>query len=566
MEQKKRKQQGFLEGSFILVFATVAVKLIGALFRIPLGSLLGETGMGYFSTAYDLYLPIYSLAMAGLPVAISKIVAEYITKHKYSDVRKTLIISRRTFWITGIAGFVVMMIAAYPFAKFTLNTGSLFGIFAIAPSILFCCIMSAYRGYYEGLRNMYPTAISSVIEALGKLILGYGFAWLVIQYFGEVTPTSLSYAAGAALMGISIGSLAGSIYLSAKYHFGKDNFTAEELVASGDPLSGKDTFNNLIRIAIPVMLSSLANTIGNLIDVAMVQRQLAGIVQDHPGVLSEIYAELINLRGLQESEIPNALYGSYKGYAFSVFNLVPTITSVLGVSALPVLTTSWTNGDKAAVKTDVELMLKTTSIICVPCGIGLMFMAKPVLQFLYPTQTVGVDIAAPMLAILGISAIFSGLMGPLNNMLQAVGRQDIPVKNMAVAATLKIVVNYILVQIPSINIMGAPIGTVVSHVYMAVGNYVCLVYFSKVKPSLLKIFIKPLIASLFCGGAARLCYVFLAEKLVSGRIATVISLVIAVFVYAIALICVRGIDKNDLKSMPMGEKLIKTLEKIKIIK
>ena len=156
MEQKKRKHQSFEYGAAILVVATMLVKVIGAVFKIPLSSLIGTLGFGYFSSAYDLFLPIYSLAMAGLPIAISRMVAENVAQKKFNDVRQTLRISRIAFLVTGAAGFVIMAVATFVFFKITGDGRTLPSILVIAPSILFCCVMSVYRGYYEGMRNMTP--------------------------------------------------------------------------------------------------------------------------------------------------------------------------------------------------------------------------------------------------------------------------------------------------------------------------------------------------------------------------------------------------------------------------
>ena len=185
--QNKRKQQSFEYGAIILIVATALVKIIGAIFKIPLSNLIGDLGFGYFSSAYDLFLPIYSLAMAGLPIAVSRIVAENIAVNRFKDVRQTLKIARKAFLVSGIVGFTMMLLLIYPFVKITDPTGkTIYSIFAIAPNLIFCCIMSTYRGYYEGLRNMYPTAFSNVIEALGKLILGYGFAFIVMKLTNNV--------------------------------------------------------------------------------------------------------------------------------------------------------------------------------------------------------------------------------------------------------------------------------------------------------------------------------------------------------------------------------------------
>lgn len=565
MEKPKRKPQSFLYGTFILLVATIICEFIGVVFRIPLVNLLGESGMGYFSTAYDLYLPIYALAMAGLPIAISRIVAEQITVHRYKDVRKTLKIAVRAFLITGIVSFIIMMIAAYPFVQITGNQGALPGILAIAPSLLMCCIMSAYRGYYAGLRNMYPTSISCIIESLCKLILGVGFAYLVIAHYGEVNATSSSYAAAACLFGITIGTVFGTFYLVLRHKVKGDGITAEELAASSNPIGTKQAVKNIIIIAIPVALGSLVSNVASLVDVTMVQRQLVGAVSLGGDTIKSMYSELISAKNLTDSEIPNALYGCYKGYAFSLYNLVPSITAALGVSALPVLASSWVEKNKLLIKKNIELMIKTTVLMAMPMGIGLSVMAMPIMNLLYSKQPLGVEVATPLLTILGIAAIFSGILAPLTNMLQAIGRQDIPVKNIAIGVVVKIVVNYILVGIPSINIIGAPIGTLACYVYIATANFVCLIKYSGVMPNLVKLIVKPLVASLICGAAAFATYSLFATH-ISNSISTVIALLVAAIIYVVAIVFLHAIDKEDIISLPNGEKIAKVLEIVGIIK
>ena len=290
MQENKRKQQSFEYGAIILLCSTLLVKIIGAIFKIPLSRLIGDLGFGYFDSAYQLFTPIYTLAMAGLPIAISRVVAERMQQQRYRDVRKTLRVTKRIFLITGISGFVIMLLLIYPFVRFTDPTGkTVYSLFAIAPSLLFCCIMSAYRGYYEGLRNMYPTAASDVIEALGKLILGYGFAYIVMKISGDV-----ALAAAGAMLGIMVGGAASATFLVLRYKFKGDGITDEELVAAPKTQSSKIIARTIIAIAIPVVLASLANSVSSLVDVSMVKWQLNNMMSEHAHEIREMYKSSIS--------------------------------------------------------------------------------------------------------------------------------------------------------------------------------------------------------------------------------------------------------------------------------
>lgn len=556
MEQKKRQHQSFEYGAAILVVATMLVKVIGAVFKIPLSSLIGTLGFGYFTSAYDLFLPIYSLAMAGLPIAISRMVAENVAKKQFNDVKQTLRISRIAFLVSGAVGFVIMAIATVVFFNITGDGRTLPSILVIAPSILFCCVMSVYRGYYEGMRNMTPTAVSNVIEALGKLILGLGFAFLVIKIRGDLTPETASLAAAGAMLGITVGTALGALYLVIK--FKKDNglISAEEYDASPLAKSGKQTLKILITIAIPIALGSLAQNVASLIDVTMVK----GLIADDAEIVKGIYSSLIGSEISTDADVANFLYG-VRGQAFTLFNLIPTITSVMGVSALPVLATSWTNGDRAEVKKNMSSIIKLTSLIALPAGVGLAFLGGPVMSLIYGTEE-AVLIGGPMLTVFGVAAVFSGLAMPLTNMLQAIGKQIVPVINIAIGAVVKIVVNFILVGNPEINILGSAIGTLCCYLYIAIANFICLVKFTKTMPNLVSGFVKPLVSALCCGMSALGVTVLLN----GGKIPTILGVAVAAMVYFVVLILLRGIDKEDVCAFPKGEKISKILEKLHIIR
>ena len=259
--------QSLVEGAAILTFGTILVKVIGAIFKIPLGNVIGEAGMGYFSAAYALYLPVYTLSAAGFPSALARQVAENIAMGRYKDARKVHRVAQRVFLITGILGFIAMAAGGFVYIRFV-DPDSIYSVLAMSPSVFFCCMMASYRGYYEGLRNMTPTAVSQVIEALGKLFIGLGLA-VAIMYYGEysfrtnltafgVTVNTLEeariasypYAAAGSLAGIALGSLAGLFYMILRNKRKGDEITPEELAASPAPRSTGYILRNFFSIGI----------------------------------------------------------------------------------------------------------------------------------------------------------------------------------------------------------------------------------------------------------------------------------------------------------------------------
>ena len=562
MAQAQRKQQSFEYGALILICSTALVKAIGAIFKIPLSNLIGDLGFGYFSSAYDLFTPIYTLAMAGLPIAISRVVAEHMANKRYNDVKGALSVTRKLFLVSGFVGFALMLLLIYPFVNLTDATGkTVYSLFAIAPALLSCCIMSTYRGYYEGLRNMYPTAVSDVTEALGKLILGYSFAYIVMKTTGDV-----ALAAAGAMLGITVGSAAAAAYLRLRYKIKGDAITEEELLNAPERMPSRAQAKAIILIAIPVVLASLANSVASLVDVSMVKWQLTNLMKENADIIREMYSSSIadynrNIvtEALSDAQIPTFLYG-IRGKAFTIYNLIPTITSVLGVSALPVIASAWSLKDKTMIKRNVESTIKLTAIISLPAGMGFLFVGDRIMQLMYSTVA-SEQIGGTMMRIYGIAAIFAGLAIPMTSMLQGIGKQVASLRNVAIGAGLKVIVNFIAVGIPTVNIKGAAIGTAVCYIYIFIAHLCTIIRATGIKPNIYKTIIKPFFAALGCGLAA-----FGASKLLSGRLGTIAAIFAAAVVYLGALVVINTFEDEDVLALPKGEKLLKIFKKLKIIR
>ena len=571
MSNLSRKPQSFLHGSLILIIATALVKIIGAIYKIPLYNILDDTGVGYYTTVYDLYTPMYTIAMAGLPIAISRIVAELISLEKYRDAKVAFKVAKRAMLVTGSIGFVLMCLLAYPYAL-QKNTLELIPcILCIAPCLLFCCVMSAYRGYYEGLRNMTPTAISQVIEAAGKLVFGLILAVVLLEITGSMT-----VAVCGALMGITLGTAASAGYLVIKYKkTAKTDITEEQLACSPEPNSNRQALKMVIAIALPIVLGSLVTQVTTLIDNLMITARLESAIIADEGYISNAYQGLIEFERLEylkdgkifdlAKDLPLILYGAHRGLAFSIYNLVPVLTSVLGVSAIPVLTTAWAKKDAPEVKSSIETVIRTTALVSFPAAFGLMALGSEAVALLYPAKIYTAPIAGTNLCILGVTALFAGLTAPTTSMLQAIGKQKIPLYNIAVGAVLKIVINFILVGTPEINIVGVPIGTAVCYGYICIMNIIMLRKYSGSRFDFVGSAFKPFVAALLCGASAFGTKLLVAKITDSNFVISVASIVIAVAVYVVFVILLKIIQKSDIISLPKGEKLLKVLEKLKVI-
>ena len=591
---KGKTQHNLLSGALILMVSTVMVKVIGAIFKIPLGNLIGMTGMGYYSAAYDIYAPIYTIAMAGLPIAVSKLVAESVAKGRFRDARSLLKVAKRTFFVTGLIGFLIIAVVAYPFTHYVTGAkDSVYSMLVVAPSMLFCCLMSCYRGYYEGVRNMNPTAVSQVIEALGKLVFGMALAYFIIkngiseynstgyvygelitdpgkiidnvflgQVYENVFNATLPYAAAGAIGGVTLGTVVGAIFLILRDKIYGDGITEQELENSIPALPDSKNFKRLMMFALPVVLGALAQNMASLVDLATVQRQLSTALNANSSALVASHGQALATVPLKD--VTSNLYGCYKGGAYSFYNLIPTITSMIGVSALPSLATAWAQEDKKMTKYNIEAVLRIVSIIALPVGLGISALSREILTIFYPSND-QVSIMSGLLFVLAISGVLAGVAMPVTSMLQAIGKQKIPVRNVLIGMGTKITLNFILVGIPEINIMGAAYSTLACYAVIVTLNIIALVRHSGVMPNLWSTLGKPIIAGVSSMITAMLSVNLLENVGVGLMTRTVISVGFAAIIYLFVLFALKTLTKDDIKLLPKGEKIAKVLAKFKLL-
>ncbi len=518
-------------GTIILLIANALVKVIGAVFKIPLTYILGPEGMGYFSTSYQMYTWMFIIATAGLPVAISKMVSESSARGNLEEVRSIFRVSFRLLASIGIVGSAVLFFGADFFAeKLLKNAGAANGIRAIAPSMLFVSLMSAYRGYFQGHQNMVPTAFSEVVEALGKLVVGFALAYIL-------SVKGMEIASAGAVFGVSCGSFLGFLILL--FIFAKKKKSDISSSSVKTVLPDRAYLKKLIKIAVPITIGASVFSLTSLIDMAMIMRRLqAG--------------------GFSQSEA-NILWGSYSGYAFPLFNLPPTLINAITVSIVPAVASAFAKKDYHMASSQSSKSLKITTLFSLPCAVGMSILSKPILNLVY-SQTH----ASETLEILSLAIVFVSLVLVTNAILQATGNVLVPVKNMLIGGVIKIVVNYILVANPGFNIKGAPIGTTLCYVVILALNLIDMKKRLNIRLGAVEIFFKPLFASIVMAASIILVNPFFENF--SRLAAALIPIVFGMIVYLIVLAIIKGINEDDLALFPKSETLIKTFRKLKIIR
>jgi len=551
-----QKKQTLEQGTFILLFASVLVKIISALFKIPLSSnlVLGDLGFGYFSAAHDLSTPIHTLAVSGFPVAIAKVIADYSASEKWEDANLAFKLSRKLLiWLSLLFVLLFLVIAVVIYFLNREISGSFYSYLFVIPSSVFCIVASSYRGSFEGRQQMTPVAISNVIEALCKLLLGLSFATIIIKLTGNA-----AFGAAAAMFGIFIGSLFSFLYLH--FYFKKHRpFPAEKSQTFIDNDYQNKLIKTILLISISMIISSLSGSIVTFIDSVTVRTQLTGLIAQNNDIMlrfADIVTEAKKSTGdvIDPSSLSTILYGiRSKGY--TMFNLIPMLTVMIGVGATPVITENFVKKNYSEMKTNVVSVLKISSIIAFPAGIAYLFLGNRIMTLLYG-NTASSYLGGKILALYGIAVIFIGLALPLGNVLLAINRRKAVLINIAIGVTVKLLLNLILCSFESINIFGSVISTVVCYLIIFTLHFIVLLKSVNLSGELKTAVVKPFFAAFVCVISAFL--VCLSGK---SHLITILSIIVAVVVYVLFIILFRIFSYLEILKFPFGEKIYKLLKR-----
>ncbi len=530
---KGKAQGGFLSSVACLTAAAVAVKLIGVFYKIPLVSMIGIEGMAYFLAAYHIYTLLFMISTAGLPVAVSILVSRRLAQNDGRGAESVFSAAFKLFCVIGVLGSAFMYIFADAVAASIKIPEAALSLRAIAPALLFVCLSSAVRGYFQGRGTMYPTAISQVIESAGKLALGLLFC-SIGQRLG-CAPHELS---AYAIAGISAGSLLSAIYLFflKLRHKNSDGRARRE----------RKIFIELLRIAAPITLGAAVISLTGVIDTALVSSRLQAA-------------------GFSAAEA-NSMYSSYGNLAIPLFNLVPSFISPIAVTVAPMLASAAECGDRERERAILMSALRLTALIAIPAALGLALFSEPILLMLYPSQKNAVGLAAPMLTVLAPAIFSSCLITVTNAVLQSYGRERLPIVSMLLGVGVKTAVEYFLLASPSVGIFAAPISTLSCDLTIVSLNLYFAERHSCGVGGLISASWRPLIAALIPSAAALAAYPFLLSHAVNAKPALFAVIALDAALYLVFAAWNGALREDDLIFLPKGEKIIKFMKKIRLLR
>lgn len=526
-----------LKGATILVIAGIVSKIFGAIFRIPLTNMIGAEGQAYYSAAYALYQLLFTIATAGFPVAISRMVSSRIAERDFINAHKSYKLAMKVSWALGIVSFLIMYLGAGAIANAYRNPGAEASMKAISLALLFTPLVASMRGYYQGRQDMKPTGITEVIEQMIRVIVGLSLAYLFYK-------TSLVNAAAGATFGASAGIIAA--FLAMMVIYARDRKTRSRLFEGSVVREEKDgtRLKELLGFLIPITIGSSVMPIMFNIDAAIIPRRL--------------------LESGWDRVMADKLYGLMGGFCDPIINLPNIFIDAICISLMPAVTMAFTLKNKKDLDDHIKTGLKTMMIITYPCAIGLIVLARPILTMLFYKKYDEAVMAVPALQILAVSIITLAIMRTFSTSLQAIGKMMLPVWNLLIGAAVKAVVSYILLGIPAVNINGAAIGSVIAYVTAGILNYRALRKYTNVSLDMVSIFIKPLAAALIMGLSAVVSYKLIFMLTSSNPMSTLIAILIAAVVYFVTAFLTGAVTKDEIELIPKGDAIYRLAVRMKI--
>ena len=541
------KKQNFLQGAALLAIATAIVKLIGAFYKLPLNMAIGAEGYSYFTTAYDIYSVMLLISTAGLPVAVSRMVSQESTLEHYTRLRKVFRTALTIFAALGALTSVLMIFGAKPLANIMNQPDAWVSIACLGPCGILICLMSAYRGYFNGQGNMAPTSVTQVIEAFIKLVVGLALAFAIIRMTGSV-----AYAAGGAILGVTMGSAVALVYMLAKFRKSYKGLP----VTSEAPGSTGETVKELLTIAIPITIGSAGLQLLTVIESGLYMDRLVHLIG------SGQYMSHMVGGAVTAQKAAATLKGLYN-MTQTIFNMPCAFIIPIAVSVLPAVTSFLTLGDHKGVRETEESASRITGLLSLPCAVGLTVLARPIMALLGGYEGEQLEMSAQFMAIQGITVFLYAIIQYTNALLQSHGYVNVPVINMLSSGVIRLVLVYALVGNPNLGLMGAPLGAFIGYLLIAVLNLVAIQRKVAQKPKLLKNLLRPAMPALVMGVVVFFCYKALVSVIGIDGSRVILAgapIAVGVVVYFVCVVLMKSITREDCLLLPKGEKIAKLLK------
>ena len=549
---QKRTEKNFMAQGAILGIASIIVRIIGLIYRIPLNNILGEKGVAYYGVAFQVYSILLLLSSYSLPLAVSKMVSARVTLGRYKQTRRLFITCIFFALAVGIAAFCITFFGADLFARILNYPESAIAIKVLSFALVILSVLGVFRGFFQGFGSMVPTAISNIVEQIINAIVSIVAALALYNVGTDADPDDFgfvnvaeAYGAAGGTLGTVMGALSALILLIVIYFAARRSFiknVREDTCEEKERLS--DILKILVITIIPVILSTTIYNLGDLIS-------------------SGVFSNIMDFRGM-DGDLIDTLTGMYTGNYMVIINVPIALASALSSSVIPSIVASRTRKDPGAVNAKIHSAVKVAMLVAIPSAVGIGVLAKPIMNLLFPTS-VDPDKVSLMLMLGAATVIFYSLSTVTNGILQGIDKMKLPVIHAAISLAAYILVLVILLFTTDINIFAAVFSNMFFSVLMCIMNHHSLKKHLGFKQEWKKTFIMPFICAAVMGVLCRLAYQGIYFVIKSNAVSVAAAIVIAIVVYAIALLLTKTVTKEEVLGFPKGEKLYRIAHKLRLM-
>lgn len=546
MEEQKinnKPKISFMKNVLILMFSEVAVKVMGLIYKLVITNIegFGDTGLGYYASGYQIYSLLLSLCSIGIPTVVSKLVSERLAIDDKAGAHRIFKIAMRLFAGIGLFFSITLFLGADLIATKVLNVPDVsYVLRVLAPAIVFVAASSVLRGYFNAKSDMKPASISYTLEQFLNCILSITFVYALIGKDAYIM------AAGGNIS-TTISVILTFIYIILYYKKHKIKATKEDLKKSPEATkTNKQLLKTILAFSIPITIGSIISIITSVIDTTTVSN-----------CIQIAYSEIINIK--EELEQLAMQKAGILSKVDTLINLPIAINIALSTALVPAISHSIAQKDYETTNKRLSFSVFISILIIIPCAIGFITLAEPILKLIYPSASEG----AGVLRLAAIAMIFVAINQTINSGLQGLNKVHIPAIALAIGATVKLILNVILITNPIINIYGAPISSIVCQIIAFSVSYTALRKSIKLNINFNKNILKPILSGIIMG---ILVYItnYILGLIINPKISTLISIIIGVLSYGLTLLKLNVLTKGDILMLPFGTKIYKVLEKMKL--
>ena len=504
----------------ILGLAGIICKLVGVLFVIPLTWLIGTEGLGIYQTVFPTYNLLLTVSSAGLPVAVSRMVSHYLAKDDPRSAKRVFHVALCLLTALGLICTILMLAGNGFLAARVDEPRSSTGFYVIAPCLVIVCMLSAFRGFMQGQQNMTPTAISQLIEQVGKVFVSLPLAYIGAQ-------RDVAYGAAGALLGITVVEAIALVYMMMLYVSRRSAFASIPQLSSDAPAAHPDLAMQLAKISIPITIGACIVPLSQFIDSSMLINRMVDA-----GILRE---EALSL------------YGIFSGMVIKLINVPTALALAVSMSLVPAISSAKAINDEQSMRKQSDLGLRFAFLIGFPCSIGMSLLSRPILAFFYE-ETISAEhltVASELLSVSSLTVVLFTVVQATSSILQGLQKQRIPMYTLCVGVALKILFNYVLVGIKGIDIHGAPVASIICYAASMLPNLYYVCKYTGLQCNWMGWIVRPGLATAAMGVVVW----GLRELLPSGRIFTILEIIIGVAVFVVAAVSFKAMTKDDFRAL-----------------